>query len=517
MASPARPSREHDGSKEVSTSLGAPPRSAHALLLVAAVLLPFDDLGIWPVGGPLASSPAWLPLSLLAIVLGRWRWSRTRAAQPRILWILVAVLGYGLVLSLGSLQFLPAQALGEDLIVKGVKVGVTLSLWMMCVLAGWLAWQYLLPTLRIALVIALTITALSAFLVAVGGPLDTSQLLHEGVNIQQRVRGARFEASSLGACLLVLSGYLALTLPRSAALASQLVLLPATVLLTASRGSLVAAALLAALTCAAWLRKPDDPIRPAAHRAAGVSAVVAGLGGTFALGWVVRSEAWLSLGLGGGGSDATRSLWGDVAISTTVEHPLGTGFSGLPWIREALIETLRRGSEHFSTPELRELSMLAHATGDQALAPKTLPAIVVMYLGLPGLALLVYALYRLGVATGAALAGGRSGLVIASGSLIVVSTTYFAGISTWEQATLIGSLCAAAASTAGRRPPADPRSTGPSAEATHIASVQTSASRAADPGTRRRAPAQMRDRAMPSSLPHHEHHTPQKRSATFRM
>lgn len=336
----ARPARDPRVGEDAQPAGTGPPRSAHALLIAGAALLPFDDLGTSSAGGSLTSAPAWIPFALLAVVLTHWRAKHAGSPRPRVLILLMAMLGYGLVLTLGTLQFLPAEALGEDLALKGVKVGGTILAWILCVLAGWLAWRHLLPTLRVALLVALVITAAFAILATVGGPLDAPGLLHEGVNFQQRVRGSRFEASSLGACLLILGGYLALTLSRRPAIASQAVLLPATFLLTSSRGSLVAAGLIAVATCVALVRQPDQQERVHDHRVAGWAGIAAGLGGTFGLGWVVRSDTWRSLGLGGGGSDATRSLWGDVAISTTLDHPLGVGFSGLPWIRDAL-STLR--------------------------------------------------------------------------------------------------------------------------------------------------------------------------------
>jgi hypothetical protein len=180
-----------------STNLTA----AKAYLLVGGALLPFDDLALASsVAGGIGRSPAWLPLIAASMALKKVTPQPVIAAQ-RHLWQLWA---YGCALTLMSLFFLPSVVRDEALVVKGLKLALILAIWILVFQTGWRAYIALPRYLSLAGGISFTIMAFILVLEnADVGAIDAITLIHSTPNYAMRVRATRFEASSVGAGLLV--------------------------------------------------------------------------------------------------------------------------------------------------------------------------------------------------------------------------------------------------------------------------------------------------------------------------
>lgn len=428
----------------------AHPRKARArstltglVLYLGVALLAFDDIGpLNAVGGGLVASPGWALILLAAVISPRGGPIVAYGRLGRAAW---AVGLYGLVLSIGTLPFIPSSIDGSPAVDKLVRLGVNVSVWLAVLVAAPRLVRYHRTWLIAGLATAFALMLGSAAIDLTGSKvLDSSTLLHSAANAQQRVRGTRFEASALGAGLVVeglalatfIRGRLGALAVGSAALVSQL--------FTQSRGTLVTTSVL--IACSALVAVGGRKLYPSTARgvmALAVSLVLVVYGSSFALSSIVSSSAWASAGLvSNGTSDASRSVWADVGVQSLFAYPLGMGFTAYQvWLPHLLLAAANGASDTFSASSLTEIVDVAYSQSAQALSPKTFPAVAAVHLGVVGVA----AAGALGIAAmrraiSAAKSSGYVAAPLVALGLLAAGANYFFSVFSWDQALLFGIL-----------------------------------------------------------------------------
>lgn len=414
-------------------------RVAAAMLVLAGPLLAFDDLRPFAaVAGGLGKSPAWIPLVIAAFALPPPQGKRAMKIERGLTWLWL----FGCASTLTVLLVVPPVS-EQDLFMKTIRVGINLLVFIVVVRTGLRASDHLPKFLILSFILAFAALTCGT----IGGRLGVSIFdfegpLHATPNFAQRIRGTRFEASSLGAGLLTAFGACALALrSRRALLLASLVPI-AILVFTDSRGSLACAlAITTVCVVTSFTREGDD--RPARRRrinVLGLLLVLTCLVPAFALSALVTSSVWS--GMSASLSDATRSIWAQASLSSLFHFPIGQGFAGPSYVLQPIFAAATEDlAGVFSIVDLEEATNLAQTTDLSSLSPKTLPAVVVVYFGAPGLVALVTAFWTFGVR--AASPRAPVGYAVAAFALVAVSSSYFSSPFAWDQALLLGALLGA--------------------------------------------------------------------------
>jgi hypothetical protein len=340
---------------------------------------------------------------------------------------------------------LPPVLRGEILAVKGLKVGLTVVVWMLVLQAGYLGFQVAPRALNKAGLLAVVIMLTASLLVWAGVRfVDTSSLLHATPNIAQRVRGTRFEASSLGGGALVGLVLCSLRSNRRRVLVLIAVLTGLIIWLTASRGTLVVASGII-LVCLVAVLAPARPLHGAArYSIVGAATVLVTMLLSFGLVALLRQPLWADLRAAT--SDASRSIWALASLSSLVKYPFGQGLAGtLAWTPPLLLDAAENVRGIFPASDFSEVRALALGRTDQALSPKTIPALAATYFGIPGLLAAASLYYVLGQRLVARLNVPQvRTYAVGAVCFALVSSSYFGGLYSWEQPLLCGALLAAA-------------------------------------------------------------------------
>lgn len=411
---------------------------ASFLLISGLLLLPFDDLGgPFGIAGGLTKSPAWLPLCLAASLLPRST-GRGRKFESRILqlWLL------GNFITLVSLPFLPEVAKGESLLEKGIRVSIILAAYFGVMIAAMRAYQHVPQALKLGTIA----TTILFFLYAVVGYalpslLESMQWLHSTPNYAMRQRGTRFEASSLGAGLLICVAMTILWLRGRFALVVALISLPIVLELTQSRGTLVASLATAATGILILL------VNSRVVHSKGFVGILSGLSivcsllFAFALQYLVTSELWKDLSKAV--SDATRSIWADSALQSILNFPFGMGYAGPTfWMQDIFSKSLMGASTLFPFSDLSEAVGLVRTSESDAFSPKTMLALTGMYFGIPGVVAALVCFWRIISSWAASNSSTLLGFLPACILFVFVTSSYFSSPFSWEQPLLFGTLMA---------------------------------------------------------------------------
>lgn len=424
------------------------------LAALGCALLAVDDVApLRALGGGIAASPAWIPLLASGLLLVRGSSIRSHRV---LLLSLGAVAIFAIALTVATTPLDAPDTYGQSPAAKGARLCATLVIWLGVLLAGAIAIRAAPRYVAVGAGVALAIMILGAATYQLGWRgLDEWSLLHSSLNAQQRVRSTRFEASSLGAGMIVLSGLLVLSLRsgRLRILAGAVGLL-CTLSLTASRGTnLIAAGALVALVLLQILPRRSSShligrARPWVSVAVAVALAAAAVAAALALGTLLTSPTWTALGISDrarGTSDATRAGWADVAGQVLVVAPLGLGLGNYLAETPALLShAISRLSVAFGPAALAELTRSASGLSGVGVSPKTLPTLAAYYLGWVGL-LGVLAAYARSIWTGLrCYADMRQAapLVLVAAS-VFASAGYYSSVFSWDQALLLGAAIAA--------------------------------------------------------------------------
>ncbi len=420
------------------------PWTVNALTAIGCASFAFDDVApLRGIGGGLLASPGWLFLAVAVIAVG----SDRPALGRWPIWASGIVL-YGLAISLISAMALPDALLGVSTVGKLLRLGLTVAIWCAVPLAGYILMQVAPKAVFVGIAAGFSILLLSLIAAKLGLlVVENSNYLHSIPNIQQRVRGSRFEPSSLGGGYIVLGTFACIVIRGRLGIAAVVAILVVGQYLTASRGTavVIGTVLLASIVALclnrsawSWLRVRSTAVATA------VVAVTLAL--SFGLTAVLQSSIWKavapSVSVGSAGtSDATRALWSSTALRALWENPFGYGFVAyLESVQRLMRDSLDANFQSFRQVELTEVFYLINTTSDFALAPKTLPALGAIHLGIVGL-VAVGALYVVSLRASIHIAENTYYTAsLCTLSVILVSSTFLSSLFLWEQPFILGAI-----------------------------------------------------------------------------
>lgn len=437
----------------ISTSGAGLPANRHriagSLAFVGAALLAFNDIApLRAIGGGLLASPGWMPLVIATVLV--FRDAKTPLTKT-ILKPLLLLLSLGCLVSVATLPFLPEELLGESPATKAIKLLVTMVIWCTIFLGAGLLMRTVRLWLLTGLLTAVAIMTVSAILGQLGlSMFEDLGFFHGTQNGQMRLRGTRFEASSLGAGLICCLSALALVLRGRMALVIMAVGFLSIQFLSRSRGTWVTVVIVLIVIGILYVvGRRVTRNNSWAERVLPWMTVVITLSLSFGLSFLVTSDIWVDLGLADGSgmtSETTRSVWAATTAISLLSFPLGMGFAGyLNWLPGVLSQATVQNTSSFHTAGFSELLAIINSADDALLSPKTLPGLLIVFFGWAGAAAAV-ALAFLAVRGGLNLS--RSGLLAAPAAafaVLLVSFTFASSVFSWDQALILGCFVAAAA------------------------------------------------------------------------
>lgn len=405
------------------------------LVCAAGVLVAFDDIApLRELGGTFGTSLAWVPLLMCGFLLPR----DTLSMWPRALLVLF---GTGVAVTVVTFFMLPAETRGVNLYGKALAVGIPIAVFFAIMVVAARIAAYRPSLITMFGLVSLGILLLFGMLDLVGVlPRTGLWFLHGTENLNQRARGGRYEASVLGAGVLIALGTATLRVRSKAWAIGICVAAGGLAFLMPSRGTLVAGLVLcAAIFVAIVLHRFIPRVGRWANATFGGVLVVLTLLGGFALGQLVTAPQWG--GMSYSTSDAVRSVWGDVGLDVAVHHPVGMGFSGpLEWLPSYVQGSIDQYDGRFSDSDFGELTEQLNAEGGYGFSPKTMPSLVGVYFGAAGVLALIGMWLAIGRRSAEAWRGGYFMIAPAAVALAVVAAAYFTSIYAWEQAFLLGAL-----------------------------------------------------------------------------
>jgi hypothetical protein len=408
--------------------------------ILVGVLLSFDNLpGLYRISGLYTGAPA-LPFLLLGILF--LRAPKTRSYKVFRAWTF-GMLIFGVASSVLSLLAPDVQAAlvtvtvnGESVLAKGIKTFIIASTWVLAVRLGYILFlrdSRVLVWVGVGLLAANTVVLVTQ----ITGLTSTGMVdaLHAVRWHEDRLRGLKFESSVFGASIIAAAALATLTLRRRSVWVLGLPLVAAMVYLTTSRGALVAIAVGFILSLIFMLL--SRTLQPFGHALIITISIIVVLAGSL-FGYVfVTSPLWSPLSAAG--SDATRSGWGLVALQSLNSTPLGLNVVNY-WleVRQLVAQVNATLQPTFGAFNLVEFSNLVYSDSDSGLSPKTLPAVLGVWFGLPGL---IWG--TLSLAIGAANASVRRERLIGWHDVFILSTLislvlFVPGIFIYETALVLG-------------------------------------------------------------------------------
>lgn len=414
------------------------------LVIIGVALFAFDDFStLRKIGGGFLASPSWVPLLVATAMLFR----RTVLGRDRPVLISLGVIWlYGLALTLVTIPFLPSSVHGEGIISKSIRLLLTIAVMLSMVVAGFILTRRLRKFVLVGAIAALAIMVITGALAHFGvSAIENWSVLHSSPNFQMRVRGTRFEASSLGGGILIIGALVALLVGHRRGLGILVVCGVLALAVPQSRGTTVVAASVIALSLI-WLLIGGVIGRTRRWIVAclAVIGVIIALVLSLGIDLILSSQWWTDIGLSnsaGSTSDATRAAWSSVSVLTLMDYPFGMGYAAyLSWLPQLLSETATQLSRSFPASALLELRTTISATSDNTLSAKTLPAVLITYFGWCGLvatAVLFFAAIRRGIVFGSR---GNLAVLPVSITVILVSATYLWSVFSWDQMFLFGAI-----------------------------------------------------------------------------
>ncbi|MEJ8278271.1 hypothetical protein [Pseudonocardia spirodelae] len=348
---------------------------------------------------------------------------------------------YGIGLTVASLWLLPESIRGELLLAKSARVTIFVLLWILVLDTGFRALRLIPRTLAAVGILAFAILVLGGVLQAYSYvDLQAVSLLHATPDYAQRIRGTRFEPSSLGAGMLVAFGIFALQVRSKSVLMGCVLVVWLAVLVTQSRGTLITMYAVSTITAAILLCKELRMSR-AFFRSTAIGATIVTLVLSFGLAYVVTSPFWA--GFSAETSDATRSIWAAVGWKSVLQYPLGQGYvGGFEILPIMLADEIRELGSAFRLRDLEESAILASGNNDNALVPKTLPAILSTWFGVAGVAAVVAMVFSVSRVTANLFTREFRGAALSSIIFLLISSSYFTSPFSWEQPLILGALLA---------------------------------------------------------------------------
>lgn len=415
---------------------------AGSLAFLGTALLAFDDIApLRALGGGLLASPGFVFL-LIAIALIHNKGGKRH--EKRLVMVSLGLLALVVLTSIVTLPFLPDHLLGESTILKAFKITITLTVWCTIFTGAGSLVDVLRPWLLAGLLAAIAIMLGSAVIGQIGySSIEGMGFIHGTRNSQMRLRGTRFEASSLGAGLITCFAAIMMVLRGRKSLMISGVGLLVIQLLTRSRGTWVTTAIVLGVIAALFLfAQRAQALRDNAQRVLSVFVVITVSGLSMGLSYLVTSEAWVSLGLVDGSgmtSEASRSVWAMTSLISLGNFPIGMGFAGyLTWLPDTLAQGVAISSGSFTPADFYEMSAIIRSGDDMLLSPKTLPGILIVFFGWAGALASVGLAY---VVARSSLTLSKLGYLAAPAgalALLLVSFTYSSSIFSWEQALVFG-------------------------------------------------------------------------------
>ncbi|MGO4806120.1 hypothetical protein AB4089_13410 [Arthrobacter sp. 2MCAF15] len=411
------------------------------LTFAGCALFAVDDVAVFRgLGGGLLASPGWLPIIIAGFLASR----DPRFRRLRLSRVIIAVFSYGILITLITLPFLAADVLGENPIAKSIKVAVSVGVWLLMLVSGAILSRVVPRAVQAGAIAAIATMTLGALLYHLGYQgVDQNELIHSYQNLQQRVRSTRFEASSLGAGLIVCLGLIAMRSTRTMAVVLFPVGLIMIGVVAESRGTnLTIYVSLLVIPFLIWLksRKADLTANVVLFWASVLAALA--VVSSFRLDYFLGSALWSELGLKTEGtSDASRSMWADASLAAVGQHPLGMGYAAyLEWLPKLVENSTRSALDFFPIRDLSEMINQSFAASDATLSPKNLVGIAAVFLGAVGVAM-VGILYAATIKNSIhGTMSGESNRLIVGVSLVIVSSTYYTSIFSMDQAFLFGAL-----------------------------------------------------------------------------
>lgn len=407
-----------------------------AWLLVGATLA-FDNFPVlYAVGGLTTGSVSIIAILALALL---YRSAPTR--QERwIIWATVGLLVFQVYSVLASFAMTPSllddDFLGESTIAKGARTAAIVLFWVLGVIVGV---RIRRKEPRALALIGLGLLAVNVYGLAIqiGGwaPSGAQDWSHAISWFDRRPRGFKFESSTFGASFLCAAALIHIGAKlRPLATTLLFVFTAVCAILTTSRGSLIAlggATVLVVVTLAVSKLRLNLAWRwwGAALTVAFLTISVAGV--TFA-----ANPVWSSFS--SGQSDATRGGWGIVAIEAANTPPLGLNLVTY-WnqVQPLIEETASTLTALYNVHDLAEFQALSSGSTDSGLTPKTLPALLAIWFGWPGL---IAAALLLSAATLQSMKPSkfRLGAAVFTAATALSLAIYIPGIFMYESALVIG-------------------------------------------------------------------------------
>ena len=400
------------------------------------ILFAFDDIAFLAnYGGPYLASPAWIAIIPLLIKI------KPIQLSTSTLFKLVFVLFVITCISLFQYSQISVTGVDQSILLKIIKNLLESLVYVVFIFLGFkLA---LRPDGKDSILLtggAFYVASLVGFLLEKYSfffPFE--QLFHATTNIQQRVRGFRFEASSLGSSFLIAAALILVCLNGRKFVSAFLILISLPLILVESRGYVLAVIIVIVLAFfrifAFIILKPKEFRRQRSLIEVGALFVM-----IFCLPLVVQMNFWNSYSADV--SDTTRSMWSIMGLFMLFHFPFGMGFGNSVVLLPKLIsdEIVPFMQRNFVDGNYSEIAVMLASKSESGMYPKTLPGYVILISGWFGFVVFLF-LYTRAVSQCIAISP-REGFPIYVGFflLIAVSSTYFGSSFSWDQAFLFGAV-----------------------------------------------------------------------------
>jgi hypothetical protein len=400
--------------------------TGYLLFFSLGTLLAFDDVKLLAlVGGQYASSPGYF----LLIPALAYLFSRNPAKSGYVKRIgLTSIIT--LALSFYVFLFGPNEAFGQSVISKIFKNYTQVAAFLGFVVLGLkIAKDESCKKITLSIGLGMSLFTIVGIIADLSG-FDFFDSLHYATNYQQRLRGFRFEASSLASAVLMCLCFLIIYSHRKYVSIFALLILLLMINTIPSLGFyFVAIAVTVVFLVRIMFRRPGPWFE-------GMFVLFLYIG----LVLVTETRLWSFRDLTI--SDTTRVFWLLLPLFSMIQFPFGIGFGNHLWVvpelaNERVIPWMQ---QNLSFGNYSEIYGFLNQISDTSLYPKNLPSTAILHLGIFGLVLFLF-LVRLVFRNALfKLSEGNHGFYLSSLIVSFTSVSFFGALNSWDIAILLGIL-----------------------------------------------------------------------------
>lgn len=404
--------------------------------IILGILFAFDDIAFFAnFGGPYLASPAWIAIIPLIKRLKPIQLPKSTFLKLGFVLLVITCV------SLFHYSHISLTGVDQSILLKIIKNLLELLVYLVFVFLGFqLAFKSDGRKSILLIGGALYATSAIGFLLEKYSTYDAfEQLFHATTNVQQRVRGFRFEASSLGSSFLIASALILICLNGRKFLIAFLILVSAPLILVESRGYVLAVTIviiLCTFRLIIFINLRSEQFR-SQRSWLEVGALLVMI---FGLPLVVQANFWSKYSADV--SDTTRSMWAIMIYFVLLHFPFGMGFGNSVVLLPKLIsdEIVPYMQRNFVDGNYSEIAAILASKSDSGMYPKTLPGYIILVSGWLGAIVFLFIYIRM--VRQCMMISPREGFPIYIGFflLIAVSCTYFGSSFSWDQAFLFGAV-----------------------------------------------------------------------------